>query len=1387
MKNSKLLSQFNALSEDEQLIVLALSVILMPMGQSVLTQLLKRSGCVDAKVADKITPTLKAKLNKTDLVQINHEGWRCREEAAEDLIKIAVKKEDFFNKLAAEVIKSSPPSYFIQSRFTLLNELKFLRIYLYLGKFEEFLFTLEKIHNSFPEHLNKIFDRLFFKDMDQEWFLQLHEGIRFTALNYYLYANQDGLIDCSLQYQLLEKYFSDSTDKYVQRDLIAQRLLRGNFENAEEWLNKEPSGQQLKLLGALHFLQNRNDEAIEYYDRYIAEFKKESRKRSVIITGLYGEFYYLALLKSRTAANLNSLKKQLELFRKANADIFSFINLMLEEALLVYQAQLTLDKADFLFPKYNAALKTQNPYSVLFQTLFLYWLDGLDLLVKKHPDFLSHLGNFCKQAHQCGYKWYAVVSSLLLERVGHSDKQCLQIAALYKGSPLGDIIDLLPRVESWERALNALSQLNALKKDTQELANRESRLIWLFSLHHDQFSLMPREQKMGKNGRWTKGKAVALKRLKEDLADFDYLSEQDKQICMRIEVGLEHDYYGYRPREVYLVGEKALLAAVGHPNIYWAERDDYVNPLELKIAQPQLLVKEKGESLHISLQPQIRSNAGLVLERTANDGILIYQVNKQHQQVAEILGSKGLTVPNKARQQVLDSIASIASTLTVQSDIGGQSTLAETVAVDSRLHIHLQPVNDGLQIEIFVQPFNDAGPIYKPGVGGATVLAEVDGKQLQTSRDFKQEKSYLNQMLELCPLLYGSKELNWIMDDPEMALEALLQLQGLPDFVVIEWPKGKKIKISREVTLSQTRFSIRKEKDWFSVEGDLTIAEDQVVGMQNLLQLLKNSRGRFLKLEDGQIIALTQELRNRLDDFAGLGDLHGEKVRFHALAAQALEEITEGMPIKAEKQWRDQVKRLSEMSELVPELPSTLQGELRDYQLEGYHWMRRLAYWGAGACLADDMGLGKTVQALAMILSRASDGPTLILAPTSVCMNWLEESQRFAPTLNAMQFGSGDRQQMLDNAGPFDLIVCSYGLLQSEAERLVEKKWHTLVADEAQAIKNALTKRSKAVMSLQADFKLITTGTPIENHLGELWNLFNFINPGLLGSLQKFNANYANAIENNKDHGVQLRLKKLLRPFILRRLKSDVLTELPARTEVTLHIELSAEERAFYEALRRDAVQTMLDVKNNVMPSGQQHLKVLAEIMKLRRACCHPRLVLAESPLGSSKLEAFEELVEELISNRHKALVFSQFVGHLEVIRELLDKKKIRYQYLDGSTPAPKRTVAVNAFQAGEGDLFLISLKAGGSGLNLTAADYVIHMDPWWNPAVEDQASDRAHRMGQKRPVTIYRLVAKDTIEDKIIDLHRHKRDLANNLLEGGELSGKMSVDEMLALIRDVE
>ena len=321
-------------------------------------------------------------------------------------------------------------------------------------------------------------------------------------------------------------------------------------------------------------------------------------------------------------------------------------------------------------------------------------------------------------------------------------------------------------------------------------------------------------------------------------------------------------------------------------------------------------------------------------------------------------------------------------------------------------------------------------------------------------------------------------------------------------------------------------------------------------------------------------------------------------------------------------------------------------------------------------------------------------------------------------------------------------------------------------------------------MSLKADFRMIATGTPIENHLGELWNLFRFINPGLLGSSQQFKERYATPIEQQHDEQARDRLKVLIKPFILRRMKREVLTELPERTEITHLVEFNEGERAFYNGLREQALQRISEYADL---DSEQRFRVLAEITTLRQASCHPALVTENPPCDSAKMRAFAEIVDELRHNGHRCLVFSQFVGHLTLIRKYLDSNKISYQYLDGSTSVKKRKQAVDEFQAGAGELFLISLKAGGSGLNLTAADYVIHMDPWWNPAVEDQASDRAYRMGQKRPVAIYRMVVKDTIEEKIVKLHEQKRDLANALLEGTDGGSRLSVEELVELIGDEE
>ena len=437
------------------------------------------------------------------------------------------------------------------------------------------------------------------------------------------------------------------------------------------------------------------------------------------------------------------------------------------------------------------------------------------------------------------------------------------------------------------------------------------------------------------------------------------------------------------------------------------------------------------------------------------------------------------------------------------------------------------------------------------------------------------------------------------------------------------------------------------------------------------------------------------------------------------------------------------------------------------------------------------MGLGKTVQALAVLLDRAPNGPALVVAPTSVIANWADEARRFAPTLN-VKFYVGPvalRAELLDAPGPFDLYVTTYGVLQNDVEQLAAVRWHSAVLDEAQAIKNPAAKRSRAARAVPADFRMVTTGTPIQNNLLDLHSLFSFINPGLLGSLAQFRARFAVAIERDANTDIQARLRRLIAPFVLRRLKTDVLDDLPERTEITLHVEMSAEEATLYEALRQRAVEQLEAARSedSDVGEGARRVQVLAHLMRLRLACCSPRLVLdsgASSAPPSSKLATFAATLDELLQNRHKVLVFSQFVMHLKLVEEHLQSAGVAYQYLDGSTPAKARAERINAFQSGQGDVFLISLKAGGVGLNLTAADYVIHMDPWWNPAVEDQASDRAHRIGQTRPVTVYRLVTEGTIEEQIVDLHHRKRDLADQLLEGTDAPGRLNADELLDLLR---
>jgi superfamily II DNA or RNA helicase len=450
------------------------------------------------------------------------------------------------------------------------------------------------------------------------------------------------------------------------------------------------------------------------------------------------------------------------------------------------------------------------------------------------------------------------------------------------------------------------------------------------------------------------------------------------------------------------------------------------------------------------------------------------------------------------------------------------------------------------------------------------------------------------------------------------------------------------------------------------------------------------------------------------------------------------------------------------------ELPTDLRAELRDYQRQGVNWLGFLRDIGLGATLADDMGLGKTLQTLCVLRGR-----TLVIAPRSVLYNWKNEAARFRPGLRCEVYHGPKR--VLDPEA--DIIVTTYSVLRIDQELLASEKWDTLVLDEAQTIKNPDSQVTRAAYRMRADFRVTLSGTPVENRLEELWSQFHFTNPGLLGGRQYFQDQYATPISDGRPDAAKA-LRTKIRPFLLRRLKSDVAKELPPRTDLVLECDLSDEERAVYDAIR---AATQKEVVERLRAGGSV-LQALESLLRLRQAACHSALVPGQQAASSTKVIELCAALEQATAEGHKSLVFSQWTSFLDLIEPHLERSQIPMLRLDGSTR--DRQGIVDKFQSSSGPpVLLMSLKAGGTGLNLTAADHVFLMDLWWNPAVEDQAADRAHRLGQERPVFVYRLVAKDTVEERIMDLQQRKRGIADAALGDADQAGGLTRDDLLTLL----
>ena len=932
------------------------------------------------------------------------------------------------------------------------------------------------------------------------------------------------------------------------------------------------------------------------------------------------------------------------------------------------------------------------------------------------------------------------------------------------------VFSQMEQTPDWERLLNTLLGVdNHLSKKEKNVT--ASRLIYLVDFDH--YKIQPVLQTSQGNNSWSAGRNVALKKLKEGKAEA--MTPQD----FRIGNTVQKDHYYNYDGESYSFAETVWQEIAGHPYLFAA--DDPTIPVEIIKAPPELSINNTRQGYTFSANIEDYASETVFVKETSTR-LKVISLTAQQRRLLQTLQQVRI-VPHAGKDKLLQVLKGIGAHLTIHADMGDMTANINKRPADSRIVIQLLPLGEGLKAGLYVKPFTMDPPYCKPGTGAHNIIGVSNGERWQAIRDLPREQANLHALMNLLQgaILPDISDDTIIFEDPLDCLQLLEVIRQHPELVRAEWPEGERYKIKQQAGFAQLSIGIREKNHWFMCEGGLKVDETTVLSLKDLLDTSLTVKQRFVALQNGEYLALTGDLRKRLNELSRFAGIDHEGISIPAFSAPVLEEwLEQAGEVSTDAAWKDFVRKRATAMELTVPVPLTLQTTLRPYQEEGFHWMTHLAAWGAGACLADDMGLGKTIQAIALLLHRATEGAALVICPASVISNWSHEIRRFAPSLNIVLLTNGRRSAMIKKAGPLDVVITTYGLLQAEEKLLSTVKWPTVVLDEAHTIKNFQTKTSKAAMSLQAGFKLMLTGTPIQNHMGEIWNLFNFLNPGLLGTLDHFNKQFVFPSVRNPESTVKLHLKKLIAPFILRRTKTAVLDELPQKTEILKMVPLSPDEAAFYEAVRRKALE---NIKAQEGSMAQQHIRALAEISRLRMAACSPQLVDAETDIASSKLQVFQEIVEELVSNNHRALVFSQFVKHLDLVREALQAQGITYLYLDGSTPISQRDKLVKDFQAGKGQLFLISLKAGGLGLNLTAADYVIHLDPWWNPAIEEQASDRAYRIGQTRPVTIYRLVTQHTIEEKIIALHNSKRDLADQLLEGSDQSGRLTAKELLALI----
>ncbi|MDT8410621.1 MAG: DEAD/DEAH box helicase [Wenzhouxiangellaceae bacterium] len=895
-----------------------------------------------------------------------------------------------------------------------------------------------------------------------------------------------------------------------------------------------------------------------------------------------------------------------------------------------------------------------------------------------------------------------------------------------------------------------------------------------------------------RDGQWGKGRKTYPAALNDQDSQAAYLRPIDEEILSLLRSAMQ------RPQSVGIglsgvAGQLALIRMVQSGRAFWTR--DRLGPLQL------------GDARRLGMEWKLRGGRYHLELAVEGGGLLVPTeppcfIDPDQHLVGKLELPAGLNARKLKMLQRAPAIPADMAEKTSRRMALELPDLPSPLAIEYEdiqqpptplLKVEFDPAHPG-QARAGLH-FVYAGMYIPPNPPNRFVVTELDGRLVRVQRDPAAEQALRETLVE-----HGLEALNaerfqmagghqgtalrdawfdWLRETaPELRAAGWQIEQTGRDFTISE-ADG----VDGEVETSGS--------DWFSLRFDLEVDGWKMPLLPLISQLIEDYQPGdlpeklYLDTGEGHYVAVPAEqiepvLKTVLELFDRLDNDALTLTRPDATRLLDLEDI----PIRGATDLTRLALKLKDFSGLKPvQLPATFKGKLRDYQQHGLNWLQFLREHQLGGILADDMGLGKTVQTLANLAVEKRAGrltqPSLLVAPTSLMGNWWREAARFTPNLKLLVLHGPDRAADFRRLSEFDLVLTTYPLLPRDRQVLLKQPWHYLILDEAQQIKNPRAQAAQVVRALDARHRLCLTGTPMENHLGELWAQFDFLMPNFLGSRESFNRNYRVPIEKDNNHERLARLIQRISPFMLRRTKDLVAAELPPKTELLRATPISGKQAQLYESIRltmEKKVREAIAAKG----LGRSHIIVLEALLKLRQVCCDPRLLPAGTPgvdgAPSAKMALLFDLLPELLEEGRRVLLFSQFTTMLGLIENELSKRGIAYAKLTGQTR--KRDEAIERFRSGEVGLFLISLKAGGVGLNLTEADTVIHYDPWWNPAVEHQATDRAHRIGQDKPVFIYRLVTEGTVEEKILALQQRKQKLADDIYGKGRQKDEPPIDE---------